>query len=168
MQLDALLANMEDFDYICDESVTWVNDNIIGNGYTAASDIERMNTDPLIPDNERRVWIRNARRMFSESAAMRLGADYTETDEYRLTVNRIVVAKGSLSDCQQCQDNMSWVTFSNVVDGVISRGNIDEFKLAETTMGETYTSKANLLALPTAIERKIVDVEQSSEIWETV
>ena len=168
MQLDALLANMEDFDYICDESVTWVNDNIIGKGYTTTTVIQRMNTDTLIPDSERRVWIRNARRMFSEPTAIWLGGEAVDTDVYRLLVNRIVVKESSLSDCRQYKDNMGWVKFSNVTNGVISLGSIDAFDLAETDMGETYTSKEDVLALFVTLERKIIDLSETTVVWEEV
>jgi len=168
MQLDALLANMDDFDYICDESVTWVNDNIIGKGYTTATVLDRMNTDQLIPNSERRVWIRNAKRMFSEPAAIRLGGEAVDTEDFRVMVAGVVAAAGSREYCQQCIDDMSWVKFSRIDDGVITLGSIGDFDRAEATTGNVYTDSQSILSLAVTLERKTVDVSEAAEFWETV
>ena len=158
MKLDALLANMKDFDYICDESVTWVNDNIIGQGYTVTTVLERMHTDTLIPDSERRVWIRNARRMFDEPTAIVLGGDATVTDDYRVIVKGVLVKEGNLTTCQTYIDTMAWVRFST----------IDGSFYAETDMGDTYTDRGIVDALTVVLERKTFDSVDNKTVWNII
>ena len=153
MQLDLLLINMGDFDYICPESITWVNDNIMGQGYTVTTVLERMNTDALIPEGERRVWIRNAKRMFDEPTAIVLGGDATVTDDYR-----VLVKEGNLTTCQTYIDTMAWVRFST----------IDGSFYAETDMGDTYTDRGIVDTLTVVLERKTFDSVDNKTVWNAI
>ena len=162
MQLDSVLTNMGDFEYICPESITWVDNNILGQGYTVTTVIERMNIDPLIPDHERRVWIRNARRMFQEPAAIYMGGDTVETDVFRLLVNTAAVTEGSLAHCQ----GYIWLKYSKVSEaGAITVGTPDNFTVIETVMGQSYTDDSHVASLVPAIERKVEDTVDGSDYW---
>lgn len=168
MKLDALLANMKDFDYICDESVTWVNDNIIGQGYTVTTVLERMHTDTLIPEGERRVWIRNAKRMFDEPTAIVLGGDATVTDDYRVIVKGVLVKEGTQEECQSYIDNMSWVKFFKRTKQGFVKSTINDFTVAETDMGQTYKTRRSVKEVEITLERKITDSVEDLSFWEAV
>jgi|TARA_R110001606_G_scaffold47376_1_gene120562 hypothetical protein len=168
MQIDKVLVRLRDYDYICDEAIEYLENNILGNGYTYKTCIRKIASDSLIPTDQRRVWLRNARRLRLEPSAIKLGIDALEVDTYRVVIKNIPVSEGSLIECHAYVDNYDWVKFSNVNNATTIIGDVNNFNRAETVIGDVYFNIQELKSLSIAIEGKIEDVSNEFVIWEKI
>jgi hypothetical protein len=166
MQIDKVLLNLRNYDYLCDEAIQYLEDNILGKGYTYRTCVQKIAQDPLISDDDKRIWLSLARRLKSEPTAIRLGIDAVPTETYRVIINEMSVKQGSLDECRQFRKNLEWVKFSNIVDGIIEDGNVNNFNRAETIMGDVYTTKNEIESLNVRIEQFVEDITKEYAIWE--
>jgi len=168
MNVDTLFESLSSFDFICDESVAWARDNVIGKGHTPASVLALLAEDTTLSDRDRMIWTRNAKRLFTEPATVRLGGDAFETDNYRVMVNDVIALQGTDADCQHMVDTMSWVKLVKIDGSTITEGTLDDFNLAETVIGDVYEARDELMALPIVVQREVVDHAYGTSVWEDV
>ena len=166
MNVDTLFESLSSFDFICDESVAWARDNVVGQGHTPASVLALLAADTTLSDRDRMIWTRNCKRLFAEPATVRLGGDAVETDNYRLMVNGVIALHGSNSECQYMVDTMSWVKLVKINGSSITEGTLDDFNRAETVIGDVYETRDELMALPIVVQRQVVDHAYGTSVWE--
>lgn len=166
MNVDTLFRSLSSFDFICDESVAWARDNVVGKGHTPASVLALLAEDTTLSDRDRMIWTRNAKRLFAEPATVRLGGDAVETDNYRVMVNGMIALQGSNSECQYMVDTMSWVKLVKINGSTITEGTLDDFNRAETVIGDVYEARDQLMSLPVVVQREVADHAYGTSVWE--
>lgn len=168
MNVDKVIAKLRDYDYVCEEAIVYLQNECYGKGYTFKKIIKKIVEDPNLSEQDKKNWVKIGRRLNSDETAIKLGIEIVETDTYRVVINGMKVKQDSLSGCNKFRNNYEWVKFINIIDGKIEPGDIDNFNRAETVMGNTYTTKEEIISLNVKIEHLIKDISNEYSIWKEV